>query len=328
MYKNCELKIFALCSTKYFGSDTAKSMRAELSKGVDSSFPDGESYARPGEDVRGKDVFVIQSLHNVDNETVDTRLAKLAIFNNAAKYASAARITDVIPYLAYTRQDRKDRSRAPLSAQCVADTLMSSGANRVLSMDWHNPAVQNAYRIPVDILDPIKQLVEYFKNRLSASERIVALAPDVGAAERNEKLSQRLAHSLGREVGFAVGLKKREGDSAKLTDIVGDVDGATILLYDDESVTASTILSAADLARKKGALNGIAVLTHAKFTDSGVSRLDSSELTEVVVTDTVWRPDSFFQAHPKFRKVSVAGLFGEAIRRIHNDESISVLYEE
>ena len=162
MYKNCDLKIFALSASKDFGKEICKSreLKHPEKKCIDLHFDDGESYARPDEDVRDKDVFVIQSLHSVDGEAVDTKVMRLAIFNNATKYASAARITNVIPYLAYTRQDRKDKSRAPLSAQVIADLFMNSGANRILGMDWHNPAVHNAYRIPVDILDPISEFVQ------------------------------------------------------------------------------------------------------------------------------------------------------------------------
>lgn len=327
MYKNCEIKIFALKSTEHFGREVCRAIRKPISECVDDGFPDGESYTRPKEDVRGKDVFVIQSLHGVGGESVDTKLNKLAIFNNAAKYASAARITDVIPYLAYTRQDRKDRSRAPLSSQMVADQLMSSGASRILSMDWHNPAIQNAYRVPVDILNPIGELVTYLKDKLKDEKKIVALAADVGAAERNDNLAVKLTKMLEREIGFAVVLKRRSGSKTESLDIVGDVRKAVTLIYDDESVTASTMIGAADKARSKGANYIVAILTHAKLKGEAIKKLSRSCLDEIVITDTIWRPRSFYEKNHKFKLVSVAPLFGEAIRRIHNSESISTLFE-
>lgn len=328
MYRNCELRVFALVSTKEFGSEVcqSRSLMRSLDACEDANFPDGESYVRPEEDVRGRDVFVIQSLHGLTGESVDIKIAKLAIFNNAAKYASAARVTDVIPYHAYTRQDRKDKSRAPLSFKNVAKALMSSGADRILGMDWHNPAVQNAYDIPVDILDPIEEFSTYLKGRLRDVGKIVVLAPDVGATERNDELAQRLSRVLEKEVRLAVCLKDRKGGKVKVKAIVGDVSGALTLTYDDESVTGSTFIGASEKARDKGAKEGIAIVTHPKFTKDGIKELEESCLDEIVVTDTVWRPQSFYTRHSKFRKVSVAPLFGEAIRRIHNSESISTLF--
>ena len=324
-----ELRIFALESTREFGEEVCRNIRHKLRSSIDKNFPDGESYAQPAEDVRGKDVFVIQSLHNLGEEKVDTKLAKLIIYNIAALRASAGRITNVIPYHAYTRQDRKAQSRAPLSFKAMAKALVANGANRILSMDWHNPAVENAYDIPVDLLSPVKEITSYLKTRLEDEEKIVALAPDVGATSRNEYLAHRLSKSLEREVDLAVTFKKRKDEKqTNAAKIIGDVDGAIVIIYDDESVTGSSLIGAFELAKKMGAKRGIAIVTHGKFTDDGVSRLENSDLEEIIVTDTVWRPDSFFKERPKFTNVSVAQLFGEAIRRIHNSESISCLFDE
>lgn len=330
MYRNCEVAVFALSSSNEFGREmcTCPSLKTRLDKSEDFNFPDGESYARPDVNVRGKDVFVIQSLHGVGGESVDVRLAKLAIFNNATRFASAARITNVIPYHAYTRQDRKTRSRDPLSLKQVANQLMTSGVNRILGMDWHNPAVQNAYDIPVDILDPTVTLANYLYPRVLNDEKIVLFAPDVGATERNDAFAQRLAKKLEKDIGLAVALKRREGDKVKLRGIVGDVKDAVTVTYDDESVTGSTFILSANAAKEQGAKKCIGIMTHAKCTEEGVKRLEDSGLDEIIVTDTIWRPNEFFKDHPKFTKVSIAPLFAEAIRRIHNSESISVMYGE
>ena len=153
------------------------------------------------------------------------------------------------------------------------------------------------------------------------------MAPDAGAAERNDRLAQKLTFFLKRDVGFAVVLKERKSDDVKFKDIVGDVDGAITLTYDDESVTGSTLVGSAEMAQKKGARASIALITHAKFTEDGVKRLEDSCLERILITDTIWRPGSFYEKHPKFEKVSVTSLFAEAIRRIHNSESISTLFE-
>ncbi len=327
MYQNCELLIFSLNATKEFGEEVCISKRYELGKVLDKIFEDGESYCKPDENVRGKDVFVVQSLHGIYGEDVDKKITKLKLFNNAAKGASAARVTDVIPYLAYGRQDRKDQSRAPLSAQVLAEDLMNSGADRILSIDWHNPAVQNAYKIQVDILAPTTEVVNYLRYGLMNYDKIVTLAPDVGASQRNEKLAHKLTGILDKEIGVAVAIKERTNGEIRINDIIGDVNGAVTITYDDESVTGSTLIGSSEIARKKGAIRSIAIVTHGKFTEKGIKGLESSCLEEIISTDTIWRPQSFYEQHPKFKKISVAPLFGEAIRRIHNSESISSLFD-
>ena len=331
MYKSCEISIFALESSKEFGEKVCNSLGYALKRCEEKIFPDGESYVRPLENVRGKDVFVIQSLDGEGNESVDTKLMKLALFNNAACYGSAARITDVIPYMAYVKQDRKDKSRAPLSSKVVANLLMGggtkNGANRILSIDWHSPAVQNAYEIPVDILEPYKEFITFFLDLIKNEEKIVVLAPDLGALKsRVETFSDRLSQFSGKKVFVAVTDKTRDGNEVSSRYLMGDVKDAFVIICDDEAATGSSLINAAKKAQDKGAKRIWAWVTHGKFIDDAVSKINNSPIEGIVTSDTIYKPDSFFEANSKIKKVSVAPLFGEAIRRIHNSESISSLF--
>lgn len=329
MYKACELKIFALKSSEEFGKRVCESIRERVSECEDKNFPDKESYARPLENVRGRDIFVIQSLYNGPFEDVDKKIRKLCIFNNAAKYGSAARITSVIPYLAYARQDRKDKSRAPLSAQLLADDLMNSGANRILGMTWHSVAIQNAYRVPHDILRAGVKIMGYINEEIGDEDKIKFLAPDVGALENIIEEDAKLLRGI-YERGIdssAFAIKDRiDEETVIIKEIVGDVDGYFLIIGDDESVTGGTLVKTAEFAKKKGARKMWGYIAHNKLTEEGVRKIEDSPLERMIVTDTIYKDPEFFEKHPKFKLVSVTSLFGEAIRRIHNSESLDPLF--
>jgi len=324
------LSVFALGSSRPLGERIASYLSTELRPAREETFPDGEMIVSPDDNVRGSDVFVIQSLYSDSTQSVNDRLMALAIFNNAAYFGSATRVVNVIPYLSYLKQDRKTRSREPLSAKVVAHFLTGPrwGADRILGLDWHSDAVQNAYDVPVDILSPNNVFIDHLRATLKAEEKIVVLAPDVGAAKtRTKGFSERLSTALGRKVHFAITEKTRKGADLDSQFLLGDVKDAYVIITDDESVSGSTLVNAAKKAKEKGAKTVVACMAHAKFNEDGIKQLETSPLELIVATDSVPQPPDFFTEHRKFKLVGLDTLLGEAIRRIHNDESVSSLFK-
>ncbi|MGB4729167.1 MAG: ribose-phosphate pyrophosphokinase [Candidatus Hydrothermia bacterium] len=276
-------------------------------------FRDGEFRVQVKESVRGHDVFVIQS-----TEPPSDNLLELLLLVDAVKRASAKRITAVVPYFGYARQDRKDQPRVPISAKLIANLIQVAGTSRVLSLDLHADQIQGFFDIPVDNLYATPVFKGYFDN-LDANEDLV-VAPDVGATKRARAFARRLGN-----VPIALIDKRRpEPNKAEVVNVVGDVAGKRCLLVDDIIDTGSTIVEAAKALIENGAKEVRVVATHALFSDDCVEKIEKSEIAEVVVTDSV--PKVLTLNHDKIKVLSIAPLIGDAIRRIHEELSVSSLF--
>ena len=305
--------IFSGTSHPELSRRIANYLGVKLGKVNIERFPDGEVFVKFMESIRGGDVFIVQPTSYPPNETI----MELLIMLDAAKRASAARITVVIPYYGYARQDRKDKPRVPISAKLVADLLTTAGANRVLTMDLHAHQIVGFFNIPVDHLYAAPVLVPYLKKRMG--DNAVVVSPDSGSV----KMAQRYSDALG--AGFAVIAKRRnDAVSVESSHLVGDVSGKTCLLVDDLTSTSGTLISAEKLLKKQGASRVLAAISHCLLTELGVKRLIESGIEELITTNTV--PPCPYDCS-KIKTLSVAPVFGEAIKKIHIGGSISTLFE-
>ncbi|MSR24046.1 MAG: ribose-phosphate pyrophosphokinase [Nitrospiraceae bacterium] len=283
-----------------------------------SSFSDGEIRIKIDENVRGADVFVVQSCCTPVNNSI----MELLIMIDALKRSSAYRITAVIPYFGYGRQDRKDQPRVPITAKLVADLVTTAGADRVLTMDLHAGQIQGFFNIPVDHLYALPVLLGYINKRFAKDLKdVVIVSPDAGGVERARAFAKRLQANL------AIIDKRREGpNNAQVMNIIGDVEGKHAILLDDMIDTAGTIVQGAQACSDKGAKSVWAGCVHPVLSGPALERLQGSRLTEVVVTNTI-PLNGKDQQCPKLRVLSVAPLLGEAIKRIHEEKSVSSLFE-
>lgn len=282
-----------------------------------SDFSDGEIFVQIRENIRGKDVFLLQPTC----QPVNQHLMELLIMTDACRRASAARITAVMPYFGYGRQDRKDRPRVPISAKLVADLITAAGVNRVLALDLHAGQLQAYFNIPVDHLFAAPVLTEYFHRH--TYQHLSVISPDAGGVERAGAFAKRLDVSLG------IIDKRRDREKknvAKVMHIVGDVTGRDVLVVDDMVDTAGTLVEATAALRRAGAQRVFAGATHAVLSGPAMQRLAASDLTQLVVTDTIPLGVKA-QAWHGIHVLSVAPLLGEAIKRIHCDESVSSLFD-
>lgn len=282
--------------------------------GVDiTRFPDGEIFVKLQDNVRGDDLFIVQSVSVQPNEY----LMELLIMIDAAKRASAKRITAVLPYYGYARQDRKDQPRVPITAKLVANLLVAAGANRVLCMDLHAQQIQGFFDIPVDHLYAAPVIVKYLRNL--DLENLVVVSPDAGGLKMADAYSKLL------DAGIAVvGKQRKSATDVEASHLVGDVEGCNTLLVDDMTSTAGTLTAAAGLLKKAGAKSVRAAVTHSLLTEKGIGRLKASEIDELVTTDSVPQKE---WSDVKITVLSVAETLAEAIRRIHNDQSVSSLFK-
>jgi ribose-phosphate pyrophosphokinase len=279
-----------------------------------SSFSDGEARVRIDENVRGADVFVMQSTCPPVNDSI----MELLIMIDALKRSSAYRITAVIPYFGYARQDRKDQPRVPISAKLIADLITTAGADRVLTMDLHAGQIQGFFNIPVDHLYATPVLLDYISK--GGGKDLVVVSPDAGGVERARAFAKRLQANL------AIIDKRREGpNQTQIMNIIGDVEGRSALLLDDMIDTAGTIVQGAQACANKGARRVWAGCTHPVLSGPALERIQASCLEEIVVTNTI-PLNGKEQRCPKLRVLSVAPLLGEAITRIHEEESVSSLF--
>jgi len=276
-------------------------------------FPDGEVFVKVRENIRGKDVFVVQSTCKPPNEN----LMELLIMIDAMKRASAERITAVIPYYGYARQDRKDQPRVPITAKLVANLLVAAGVNRLLTVDLHAQQIQGFFDIPVDHLYAFPVMNKYLEAK--NFKNLVVVAPDTGGVKAAYAYAQQL------QSGLAVVAKQRMGPSeVEAFTLVGDVDGRTAIMVDDMTTTAGTLCSAAKLLQTHGAAAVYAVVSHATITETGVERLRNSAIKELIVTDTV--PLGVDFGDYPVTVLTVAELLGEAILRIHEGRSVTTLF--
>ncbi len=300
-----------------FNPALAKSIVASLGTSLGECdivrFPDGETFVKIASSVRGKDVFAIQSICGQPNEA----LMELLIMIDALRRASAGRITAVLPIYGYARQDRKDQPRVPITAKLVANLLVAAGANRILTMDLHAAQIVGYFDIPVDHLHADPVIMDYLVSKRFPAP--VVVAPDTGSVKKAYSYSQRFG------CGLAIVAKQRKsGSEVEALSLVGDVQGKDVIMIDDLTSTCGTLCAAADFCRKFGASSVHAAVTHSQLNSTGLERLRSSGIDELIVTDTVPQPS--FAPEDKVVVLSVARLFGEAIRRIHNNESVNSLF--
>lgn len=309
-----KLKLFSGNSNLELAKEIAQCLGVPLSKAKVGTFSDGEVFVEVEENVRGTDVFVIQSTC----PPVNHNIMELLIMIDALKRASSRRITAVIPYYGYARQDRKVAPRVPISAKLVADLITAAGANRVLSMDLHAGQIQGFFNIPFDHLFAAPVLLEYI--RKNYQDDLVIVSPDAGGVERARAFAKRL------EVSLAIIDKRREGiNEARAMNIIGEVHGKRALILDDMIDTAGTLTQAADALISHGAKEVYAACTHPVLSGAAMERIESSQIQEVVVTDTI-PLSARARSCPKIKQLSVSGLLAEAIQRIHDERSVSSLF--
>ena len=314
MFLNDHMKIFAGSSNPALAAAVCKYLHIPVGGANIGTFPDGEKFIKLEDDVRGRDCFVLQSTC----EPVDDHLMELLIFLDCLKRASARRITAVIPYFGYARQDRKDEGRVPITAKLVANLITTAGADRVVAIDLHAKQLQGFFDIPLDHLMGELVLNRYFHDK--KIENLTLVAPDVG----NMKMASRYASHLGGELAI-VHKKRLSGSEAEAQEIIGEVQGRNILMCDDIVATAGTLCSAAKLAKERGAEKIYVSATHGVLAGPALERLAKAPIEEIVITDTI--PLTEEAAKLKNIKVlSVSAMLGEAIKRIHRDESVSSLF--
>ena len=307
------MKIYSGTSNPARAQAIVDSLGLQLGSREIVNFPDGETFVKISDSVRGRDVFVIQSICGRPNEM----LMELLIMIDALRRASAERITAVLPIYGYARQDRKDQPRVPITAKLVANLLVAAGANRVLTMDLHAAQIVGYFDIPVDHLHADPVIVDYLSSKHFPAP--VVVAPDTGSVKKAYSYSQRFG------CGLAIVAKQRKsGTEVEALSLVGDVAGKDVIMIDDLTSTCGTLCAAADFCRKAGAASIHAAVTHSQLSSAGLARLRGSAIDELIVTDTV--PQPAFAPEDKVVQLSVAKLFGEAIRRIHNDESVNSLF--
>ncbi len=281
-----------------------------------NSFADGETQVEIKESVRGKHVFIIQST----STPVNQNYVELFIMLDALKRASSASVTAVIPYYGYARQDRKVAPRAPISAKCMADLLTTAGADRVVSVDLHAAQIQGFFNCPFDHLFATPTLARAFKNEIGNGEDIVTVSPDAGGVERARAFAKRIDSSL------AIIDKRRSGpNEAKAMHLIGDVTNKTAVIVDDMIDTAGTLTQAVDSLLKNGAKRVFAVCTHPVFSGPAISRIVESKLEKVFVTDTIPLSQAAVDSG-RIKVISVAPVLAEAIKRIHDHDSVSSLF--
>ncbi|HBA85050.1 MAG TPA: ribose-phosphate diphosphokinase [Verrucomicrobia bacterium] len=307
------MRIFSGNANRPLAEKIAAYLNQPLGDVAISRFPDGEVFVKIIDNIRGKDVFIVQPTCFPPNET----LMELLIMIDAARRASAARITAVIPFYGYARQDRKDQPRVPITAKLVANLLVAAGANRLLTMDLHAQQIQGFFDIPVDHLHAAPVIVKYLQQK--NLNDVVVVSPDPGG------LKMTYAYSNMLQAGLAIVAKqRRSATEVEAINLVGDVKDCNALLVDDLTTTAGTLCEAAKLVKKHGAKSIVAAVSHAPITLKGIERLKQSDISELVTTDSI--PPQDWKGFP-VHILSVAELLGEAILRIHNDQSVSSLFK-
>jgi len=307
------LKIFTGNANPELAKEICAYLCIPLGSAVVKRFSDGEINVEIRDNVRGVDVFIIQPTC----PPVNDHLMELLVLMDALKRASAKRVTAVLPYYGYARQDRKVLPRAPITAKLVADLLTAAGVSRLLTMDLHAGQIQGFFNIPVDHLYSSPVMLEYI--RANYRDDVVVVSPDAGGVERARAMAKRLNASL------AIIDKRREGPNvATVMNIIGEVEGKTAVMLDDMVDTAGTLVQSADALRAKGAKNIYACATHGVLSGPAIERLENSQIEELVITNTV--PLGEKALCRKIRVLSVAPLLGEAIKRIHFQDSVSSLF--
>jgi len=308
------MKIFSGSSNAALADAVCKYLDIPLGSAKIDRFPDGEKVIKLEDDVRGRDCFVVQSTC----EPVDEHLVELLIYLDCLRRASARRITAVIPYFGYARQDRKDEGRVPITAKLVANLITTAGADRVLAIDLHARQLQGFFDIPVDHLTGELVLNKYFRDK--KIDKLTVVSPDVG----NMKIASRYASRLGGELAI-VHKRRVSGSEVEAQEIIGEVKGRNVLMCDDIVATAGTVCSAANLVKERGAKKIYVGATHGVLAKEALERLEKAPIDEVVVTDTIPLSKEA-KGLGNIKVLTISAMLGEAIRRIHRDESVSSLF--
>lgn len=310
-----EMKIFSGTGSTDLAGGICDHIYEKIGKSSVGRFADGEVKVQISENIRGKDVFLVNSTC----PPVNDNLMELLVLCDAARRASAARITLVLPYYGYARQDRKDRPRVSIAAKLVANLIVAAGADRVLTLDLHADQIQGFFDIPVDNLSGD---VEFCRHLQSAhANNLVVVSPDVGSVRRAREVATRLEAKLA-----IVDKRRPKENESEVMHIIGDVAGMSALIFDDMIDTAGTLVKAAEAIKEQGATGVVACATHALFSGDAVSRIEDSVLDEVLVSDSIPLGDAA-KASSKIKVITVAPLIGEAIKRIHGEKSISILFQ-
>lgn len=311
-----DMKIFSGNASLDLSRGACEHVYEELAKAHVSTFSDGEVRAQIDENIRGKDVFIINSTA----PPINRNLMELLILCDAARRASAARITAVLPYFGYARQDRKDRPRAPITAKLVSNLIVTAGADRVLTVDLHADQIQGFFDVPMDHLSGDVEFVRHLRKEGRADGNLVVVSPDTGSVRRAREVANRLDAPLA-----IVDKRRPKANQAEIMNIIGSVEGKYALLFDDMIDTAGTLVKAAQAIKDQGALSVSACATHAVFSGEAIERIESSVLDKVWVSNTIPLRDDACGCD-KIEVISLAPLIGEAIKRIHEEKSVSILF--
>ncbi|WP_077620154.1 ribose-phosphate diphosphokinase [Bacillus sinesaloumensis] len=313
-YRDSSLKVFSLNSNAPLAEEIANSIGVELGKCSVTRFSDGEVQINIEESIRGCDVFVIQSTSAPVNE----HIMEVLIMIDALRRASAKTINIVMPYYGYARQDRKARAREPITAKLIANLLETAGADRVITLDLHAPQIQGFFDILIDHLMGVPILAEYFKTK--NLQDIVIVSPDHGGVTRTRKMADRLKAPIA-----IIDKRRPRPNVAEVMNIVGNIEGKTAILIDDIIDTAGTITLAANALVENGAAEVYACCTHPVLSGPAIERIQNSKIKELVVTNTILLPEE--KKIDKIKELSVASLIGEAIIRVHEQQSVSTLFD-
>lgn len=308
-----ELKIFCGNANRELAQEIVDYLGVPLGEAKVKRFQDGEITIAIDESVRGADVFVVQPTCNPTNDNI----MELLIMIDALKRASARRITPVIPYYGYARQERKSKARDPITAKLMANLITTAGADRVVTMDLHAPAIQGFFDIPVDHLPGVPILAEYFRSK--DLDNVVVVSPDHGGVQRARNLAERIGAPLA-----IIDKRRPEPNVSEIMNVIGDIDGKTVIMIDDIIDTAGTITQGAQALKDRGAVEVYACCTHPVLSGPALDRLEKSVIKEVIITNTI--PLNPERKIPKITTLSVAPLLGAAIVRIHEDLSVSKLF--
>jgi len=313
------LKIFAGRGGRDLAESMCRHLELTVANGQAELFPDGEIIVKVNEDVRGRDCFVVQSTC----QPVNDNLMELLTYIDCLRRASAKRITAVIPYFGYARQDRKDEGRVPITAKLVANLITAAGADRVLCMDLHAAQIQGFFDIPVDHLSAAPVFSKYFRSLRSELHDLVLVSPDVG----NVKVANMYADMLDADLAI-VDKRRESGTKVASKNLIGEVEGRTVLMVDDMISTAGTICEAARLVMSRGARDVIVAATHAVLVGLAMERIRDAPFKQIVVTDTIPDGRRLDPIRDKLQMLTVARLLGDAVHRIHHDLSVSALFRE
>lgn len=310
-----KLMVFSGNAHPELAKDICRYLKIKLSDALVGRFSEGEIRVKINENVRGRDVFVVQPTSPPSNDN----LMELLIMIDALKRASSSRITAVIPYFGYARQDRKDQPRVPITAKLVADLLTTSGANRVLTMDLHAGQIQGFFDIPVDHLFAVGVFIDYFL-KLKLKD-LTVVSPDVGGIKMARAYAKRLSADLA-----IIDKRRISPERAEAMHILGEVKGKNVIIVDDLIATGSSLIEAVKALKKAKAKSIRAAISHGVLSGEAIDNVDEcKDLEELIITDSI--PLGGRKKHPRIKVVSVAGLLGEAIKRIHNEESVSSLFD-